>query len=550
MRFIPSITTVAPLSAKNVASHSASENNLSVKMHTRPASITVTLTLVLMLVIALQLVTLEHAYQSAGKTLALQSFDKTLESAISSFYSPLYTEYGLLALPVGTGFDYRDSRQVEAAIRSRFNGMYEAQVNGKSAGLWDFEINNVAVSKEAYLTSADGAVFLGQIKDDLLCEGALYLEDALMKLADGGFGSVRELFESEKKDAVGNSSDEEEWEAADVSARSVWETLKTFLVSGLPGFWFEDIAEISTKRLRGGNLPSRTEFGLDVSNADDDLFAVPSLDKDEIEDGSYYDKLVSSDFFENFSSAFSQIKDSAGDKFAMIAYSNLHMDNYVKNDYKAGALNYEQEYLIYGTTSDNVNVRRASWSIFGIRMSASLLYLLTSEERQEELDEWLSKFNVTPKLKAALKVLVTMVWAMQNALVETAALLKGQKVNFTVSDSSLSVRLSEILAMTKENIKDRAENYKKGGKAALSYSAYLDIFMFMTDKDRLCYRLMDIIEVNIQKSYNPSFKLNKSLVGFSCSAGLSFSPKFTGIAMFGGGNGKYEYTLESAVMMR
>ena len=61
----------------------------------RQASITVTMTLVLFMVISLLLVTLEHAYVTAGRTLALEAFDRSLESVLGQYYAPLYAEYGL-----------------------------------------------------------------------------------------------------------------------------------------------------------------------------------------------------------------------------------------------------------------------------------------------------------------------------------------------------------------------------------------------------------------------------------------------------------------------
>ncbi len=514
------------------------------RLGTKEGSITVTLTLVLFLVIALQLVTLEHAYVTAGRTLAFESFDKSLEAAISLFYAPLYTEYGLLAIPVGNGFDYSDIWQVEAKVQQYFNDSYE------KGGLWDCSIENTKISKEAYLTAASGEVFLSQVRDDVLYEGALVLAEEVLKLADNDFADLKSLFE-DKKGELTEEVTEQDYEEAETGFKSVWNTLKAFLSDGFAGLWFESIEDISTKRLNITELPSRTVFGLDSETAEDELFEVPEATNEKIGDGSYYDELVNSDFFENFSSSLSQVKQSAEDKFALVAYSNLHMDNYLKNENKAGAINYEQEYLIYGTSSDNLNIRKASWSIFGIRMTAAMLHLLSDPTRKAEMEEWLARFNITPKLRAALGLLATIVWASLIAIVETAAILKGKKVDFNVSSGSLSVRLSELLAMTKDNIMSKADKYKGVSKLKLSYSGYLNIFMFMVSSEKLTIRSMDVIEANMRKNYSDSFRLNRALVGFSASAELGFSPRFLSLGIPGvGGGSSYSCQLESAVMIR
>ena len=75
--------------------------------------------------------------------------------------------------------------------------------------------------------------------------------------------------------------------------------------------------------------------------------------------------------------------------------------------------------------------------------------------------------------------------------------------------------------------------------------------MFMVSTEKLTIRSMDVIEANMRKNYSDSFRLNRSLVGFSASAELGFSPRFLSADIPGAGKGSfYSYQLESAVMIR
>ena len=497
------------------------------------ASVTVTMTLVLFMVLSLILVTLEHDYAVCGRTLALQVFDKSLESVLGYYYAPLFAEYGLLAVCVGSGFEMENSREIEKAVEENFNHVFE------DGSLWDYKLRDTSVTGAITLADDDGDEFVSQIREAVLCE----------KIA--GFGG--ELSGLIGMDASGldgvlsGDENEENSEEPEGSVKEVIDTLKTFLKEGPSGLWFEDTSGISTKRLDVSDLPSRTEGNYDSSD-EDDLFVLPGIGDVLTDSDDYINELSDGDFFSGFLSEGAKLAEDLGDKAALTAYAGMKMDNYIKNDYKAGAVNYEQEYLIFGTPSDNLNVRRAAAAVFGIRFGAALIYIFGDAEAQAELDEWLGVFNLGEKLRLALKGLAGVVWAMLNATVETAALLKGKKVNFSVSRDTLKVQLSEILSLTKTRIMYRAEHYTGSGGFKLEYKNYLSVFTFLTDRKKLSYRMMDIIEANMRKNYNAGFRIKNAMLGFSCSAETALPPKFLSLTAFDR-SGDYECRIESAVFI-
>lgn len=512
----------------------------------RKASITVTMTLVLFMVISLMLVTLEHAYVTSGRTLAFQAYNRSLESVLGSYYAPLYAEYGLLATTMWQGMYYKDYAAMEEDITKHFNDFFGKGTSGSEFRLWDYRIDKTSVTENLSLADSKGAIFRQQIKEAVKYQAVLKLSEEIMKLSQSGNFDIRKLIEGLENEDIGTEDESDDPHTA--GFRSVWKTIKKLFSQGFPGFWFGDTADISTKRVNQDDLPSRRDYGLELFE-DDELFGEISLTDAMINSGEYVDSFMKDGLFEKFLSAVNSGLDAASDKAALIAYANLNMDNFHKNDYKAGALNYEQEYLVFGSYSDNINLRKAGWSLFGIRFGMAIAYILSSSAAKAQIENFLAPFNISPKLKLALKALVSVAWAAENAIVETRALLLGKSVDFVCTAGNMPVRLSEILTFTADTCESKAKNYKPGSMVRLSYPMYLSIFMLLTDTEKLSFRMMDIIEANIKQNYDKDFTMRKTVVGFSCDATLTLTPRFFG---WGTAAKKSIYTsqIQSAVYVR
>lgn len=489
---------------------------------------TVAMTLVLFTVVSLLLVLLEHDYTVAGRTLAFECFNKSIESITGSYYAPLFTEYGLLGVPVGTAFKYENADEIERAVENAFNEMFDG-----STGMWKMGLSDTKLTGAVVLSSDNGAVFRDQVKDAALYQGALSISSALLELAGEGRLDLEGIMNRMNGELDGNVAGEEDTEEADEGAREVFRKLKNFLCEGFSGWWFEDTDAISTKHIDMTEAPSRVYFGTDPDSAEDDFFGDPHISDALVDGGEYVESLIGGSLVSRFGQALSEAADAGSEKAGLIVYASLYMDNYLKNDYKAGVLNYEQEYLIYGSNSDNVNIRRAAWSIFGIRLAAALIFVMNDPAMQIQLNSWLSGFTMTPKIRAVLKILTAVVWAVENAIIETCALLKGRLVDFNVSALSASLRINQVFSFFSMNIGRLADNYRSVSAVKLGYTTYINIFMFFIGAEKLSWRMMDIIEGNIRKSYNPAFRLKNCLVGFTCEGEVALTHRFAGPSFAG-----------------
>lgn len=518
-------------------------------------SITVMMSLIIPIIASLMLVALEQAYLYAGKTLALQTLNKAMESALGNFYAPLYTQYGLFALPVGEGLSYQSFYELEEELAQTVDAVFSATEysDNTDSFFWNLEVTDCSVEDRTYLTDCSGELFRMQIQEAAIYNTAEEITDAFLALQSEDIRNIEDLLsgaknqlESVKTEDEENADTAEEKEDEEAEAEKIYNTLVDFLKDGFSGWWFENAEGLSERKADISELPSFDQFGESIETS---LFDEPELQELAFDNKEYLDALVKDSLVNGFQRAIEESFKEGSEKALLAGYSVMNMDSFLKDEVE-GRLKYEQEYLIFGNACDETNVKRAGWSIFGIRLIANLIYFLSNPEAQEEIKEWVSSITVIAKWITILLVIVAVVLAVENAIVETAAILKGKSVDFAVTKASQQVKLSEIFSFSKNMIMNKAETYRGVSSIKLSYQMYLYLFMLMVHKDVLTYRMMDIIEMNMKKLYHNNFSLDRCLIGFSVYADYCIPPRFMNIAGYSvqKGSDGYDYRMSSAIM--
>ncbi len=528
------------------------------KSHVLQGSITVMMSLVLLIITSLMLVTLEHAYLQAGKTLLYQTVNKGMESALGRFYAPLYTQYGLFAIPIGTGLSYNDYIELEEAVIDTVNNVFSMQTDGDAEPfIWNAQATDASCEDKIFLTDESGAFFKAQAVSAAEYELVSEISETLLSLKGLDAGGISELLSGAKNQVSGaeeeigrNDSESGGGSGADgdedEGARQVYNTLTAFLQDGFSGWWFENAGSLSEKKIDRFELPGYQYIG---DTGTTQLFEEPDFGEMVFDNGEYLDEFVSESLAGGFEDAIKEAAEGSSTKALLAGYAFVNMDSYLKNDVD-GKLKYEQEYLIFGNALDESNVKKAGWSIFGIRLIANLLFILTDTSAMNEIKEWLAEITVIASWLTVLLVLAAVVLAVENAIVETAAILKGKSVDFAVTKESQTVRLDEIFSFSKAMVMAKASAYKGAGGLKISYAAYLYLFMLMVREDVLTGRLMDIVELNMQKIYNGNFRLDKCLIGFGLQAKCEIQPLFTASDLFIGkkGGSGANYIVQTAIM--
>ncbi len=168
-------------------------------------------------------------------------------------------------------------------------------------------------------------------------------------------------------------------------------------------------------------------------------------------------------------------------------------------------LNYEREYLVFGQKKDATNLLYMVLHLVAVRTMFSMVSLLKQPEKTAQLEALATGvvgFTGIPVLAAVVKYSLLLLWSVEEALVEVAALLQGKRIAL-IGRGMIS--FDEMFRIQKEMIVQKAKNMPSGIGAA--YSDYLVLFsLTRTTKERM-YRTMDLIQENIRYRYRDSFRI-------------------------------------------
>ena len=260
---------------------------------------------------------------------------------------------------------------------------------------------------------------------------------------------------------------------------SIFENLKDFIDSGVLSQVLENPENVSKNTLSGSNLPSTLKGKKNNS-----------LSK--------------------------EIKN----KCVNALYAGLKFGNY-NNPEKNTVLKYELEYIISGKDSDKENLASVVEKIVSAKTGINMAYLITDKEKMEQVSAIAASVAIVtglPFLESVAKGVLISAWSMAEAVNDMKILLSGGKVALTKSNGGWRTSIGNV-----------TNGSKKEDSKGLSYKEYCQILIAVQNTGDSLYRIMDLIQINIQKRYNSEFLMSKSLTGFKLKATYETAPLFTAI---------------------
>lgn len=234
----------------------------------------------------------------------------------------------------------------------------------------------------------------------------------------------------------------------------------------------------------------------------------------------------------------SQESSSLYDKAAMGVYSNLYFGNYI-DPKKKNALKYGLEYLVAGKDTDKSNLASVVERLVAIRHLPNYACLLQDEARKSEIETIaMSVAAVTclPFLEPIAKAVLTEAWVLAESVNDVKALLAGEKLSLMKTSANWKTSLTNLFGAS-----------AKGDGSGFKYEVYLGFLLMITDRDKVVYRTMDLIQMNICKNYNKEFRMNKGLMSFKSNVTYNIAPLFTAMPWTVGmlsDSGSYRFSLE------
>ncbi len=166
---------------------------------------------------------------------------------------------------------------------------------------------------------------------------------------------------------------------------------------------------------------------------------------------------------------------------------------------------YEAEYLLFGKRGDRENLTMTVMALVGVRTALNLLSLLADEGKTAEARGAAAAIAGTAgPFSAVVYSLILTVWASLEAVSDVRVLLSGGKVPLSGQQGEGTLSLSAILERGLGALDFSGAG--GAGESGIDYPGYLRLFLLLTDRRTLRYRMMDMIQENIGRS-EPGFSM-------------------------------------------
>ena len=215
---------------------------------------------------------------------------------------------------------------------------------------------------------------------------------------------------------------------------------------------------------------------------------------------------------------FSEILSLGAERLLLIEYASRFFRYATWNGEvnRESVLAYELEYLLFGHPLDEDNLASAVNKIIVIRMLFNSIFLMGNAERKTEargLAAILSLSIGMPFLEGIIFLLILMAWSYGEGILDCRRLIQGGEVPLLKTAKSWTTSITNLAGSIME---ERKEDTQPGG---LAYLDYLKLLLAFEDEDKICMRMMNLMEANIRliRGYS-SFCIANSIIGFEYEA--------------------------------
>ena len=234
------------------------------------------------------------------------------------------------------------------------------------------------------------------------------------------------------------------------------------------------------------------------------------------------------------------ILESVKNKAALSLYSGMKFGNYLE-PYDNTGLKYEMEYIIGGQDTDQQNLVKTIEKISVVRNAINAAYLVTDKEKMGEISlvaEAVAVVTGLPFLEPIVKGVLIEAWSLAEAVSDIKVLLKGKKISMIKNKQNWNTSLENLTASHKGS---------NTGENGLDYKTYLELMIMMENSHNCVYRVMDLMQINVQKRYNKDFLISRCFQSLDITVDFKTKPIFTAmpwtISALSENQGAYEYNI-------
>lgn len=221
----------------------------------------------------------------------------------------------------------------------------------------------------------------------------------------------------------------------------------------------------------------------------------------------------------------------ATDEFCLDKYLSKHFGSYVKTMSSAWkqSLNYGLEYVVSGKGSDEDNLKSVLNRILLIRTVVNFATIYRDKVKKAEAEAAalaVVGFTGLQPLIKLMQTLILLTWSMVESFVDIAALLLQKHVPLIKKKKEITTSFAQVFQITRSAIVGRASKLAKEKKNSFGYTDYVFLFLSMTKQSTRRYRIMDLIQHDMQKNGYRSFQLGNCVHAIEVQGNASFPSVF------------------------
>lgn len=317
-------------------------------------------------------------------------------------------------------------------------------------------------------------------------------------------------------------------------------TFRELLMSGLASLVLEHPESVSQGVIDGTDLPSGMQKIEDKNVSTENLLW---MDTGEKGNASVLGTVNGNSPISEVTEWLVREGETVANRILFLSYLAEHFANYEINPEQNQILKYEQEYILCGNAGDEYNLYEIIGRILLVRLIFNLIHVLGDTEKTAIAGETATALlGVTglPILVSMMKFMLLFVWAVDAALVETAAILQGKKIALIPVKNEFPVTFPELLGMTGARIRQKAEHIQEKSGAGFGYSEYLMLFLLLQDEELQSMRALDLIQENLSQE-EEGFRVRQLVSSFSVQTEFLLPELFTGLPFSKRRTGGYSF---------
>lgn len=192
---------------------------------------------------------------------------------------------------------------------------------------------------------------------------------------------------------------------------------------------------------------------------------------------------------------------------------------------------YELEYILFGEKTDKENINEMVNRLMRIRTTLNMVSIISDSTKRNSaraIAAMLLGFTGMPIVVNFATYAIEIVWAYEEAAVDVSALLKGYYVPVMKKGNEIKIDISEIVRFNKSMVESKSKEYitLKKGIGNEPYTTYLELFLLINDDEQKLYRCMDIIQSNINNSFEVDMRFKNGIVGVESELDCLLSMKY------------------------